>query len=109
MPSRRQRSPSVSSAFNPVPGDVKSVGAGVMEARIHFGPGYRLYFVQRGESLIVLLCGGDKGSQSRDIAKAIEESVKYITANKLKSLAAGKMGFSTSQVGDMVAQKVADM
>jgi len=42
-------------------------------------------------------------------AKAIEESVKYITANKLKSLAAGKMGFSTSQVGDMVAQKVADM
>jgi len=42
-------------------------------------------------------------------AKAIEESVKFITANKLKSLAAGKMGFSTSQVGDMVAQKVADM
>ncbi|OPZ96694.1 MAG: hypothetical protein BWY71_01855 [Planctomycetes bacterium ADurb.Bin412] len=42
-------------------------------------------------------------------AKAIEDSVKFITANKLKSLAAGKMGFSTSQVGDMVAQKVADM
>jgi 3-isopropylmalate dehydrogenase len=42
-------------------------------------------------------------------AKAIEEAVKYVTANKLKSLAAGKMGCSTSEVGDLVAQKVADM
>ena len=53
-------------------GDVKSVGDGVSEARIAFGPGYRLYFTRRGTMLIVLLVGGDKGSRARDIAKAKE-------------------------------------
>jgi putative addiction module killer protein len=52
------------------PGDVAPVGEGVSELRIHFGPGYRVYFVRREKTVVVLLCGGDKGSQERDIAQA---------------------------------------
>ena len=54
------------------PGDVKPVGGGVSEMRIDYGPGYRVYFVRRGEALVILLCGGDKRSQDRDIARALE-------------------------------------
>ena len=53
-------------------GDVKPVGEGVSELRIDYGPGYRLYFVQRGQKLVILLAGGDKKTQSQDIATAIE-------------------------------------
>jgi putative addiction module killer protein len=51
-------------------GDVKPVGAGLSELRIDFGPGYRVYFVQRGSVLVVLLCGGDKKTQAVDINRA---------------------------------------
>lgn len=54
------------------PGDVKPVGEGVSELRIDYGPGYRVYFVQRGDRLVVLLAGGDKRTQERDIQAALE-------------------------------------
>ncbi len=53
-------------------GDVRPVGDGVVEMREHFGPGWRMYFIQRGETLIVMLGGGDKSTQSADIAKAVK-------------------------------------
>ena len=51
-------------------GDVRSLGNALWEARVHSGPGYRLYYTRRGETLILLLCGGDKGNQNRDIQRA---------------------------------------
>ena len=53
-------------------GDVKPVGGGISEMRIDYGPGCRVYFVERGTELVVLLAGGDKRTQSRDIATARE-------------------------------------
>jgi putative addiction module killer protein len=52
-------------------GDVKSVREGVSELRINYGPGYRLYLVRRGETVIILLCGGDKSTQQQDIRTAL--------------------------------------
>ena len=52
------------------PGKTRSVGAGVVEMKVDFGPGYRVYYVQRGAVVVVLLCGGDKSSQDRDIERA---------------------------------------
>lgn len=51
-------------------GDVKPIGDGVMELRIHVGPGYRVYLTRRGDSLVILLAGGDKSSQVRDVERA---------------------------------------
>ena len=54
------------------PGDVKPVGSGVSELRVDHGPGYRIYFVRKGDIVIVRLCGGTKSSQRKDIALAID-------------------------------------
>ena len=51
-------------------GDNKSLGGGLMEMRIDYGPGYRVYFVRRGEAIVILLCGGDKDRQPQDIVRA---------------------------------------
>lgn len=58
-------------------GDARSVGEGVQELRIHFGPGYRVYFGRDGDAVVILLCGGDKGSQDRDVARAHEYWREY--------------------------------
>lgn len=51
-------------------GDAEPVGQGTSELRIHYGPGYRVYFQQRGAAIIILLCGGDKSTQAKDIKAA---------------------------------------
>ena len=58
-------------------GDYRDIGDGVSELRFHFGPGYRVYFCRRGTEIVILLGGGDKGSQSRDVktAKALAKEV----------------------------------
>ena len=53
-------------------GDIKPIGEGVSEMRIDYGPGYRIYFVQRGRELVILLAGGDKRTQAKDIERALE-------------------------------------
>jgi len=64
-----------------LPGDVEPVGEGVSELRIHYGPGYRVYIQRRGSILIVLLCGGDKSTQKRDIATAKKLAMEWSEDN----------------------------
>ena len=58
-------------------GDYRFVGEGVYELRIDYGPGYRAYFIQEGKAVVILLCGGDKRTQSKDIHGAQEYSIDY--------------------------------
>jgi putative addiction module killer protein len=62
---------------NGLPGDVKPVGQGVSELRIHYGSGYRVYFQQRGNEVVLLLCEGDKSSQQKDIEIAIQLAAQW--------------------------------
>ena len=59
------------------PGDVKAVGRGISEMRLTYGPGYRIYYLQDGETLVLLLTGGDKSTQQNDITKAHELAERY--------------------------------
>ena len=59
------------------PGDVEPVGEAVSELRIDYGPGYRVYFTKRGATLLLLLCGGDKKTQAKDIVKAKRLAAEY--------------------------------
>ncbi len=63
------------------PGDARPVGSGVSELRIDYGPGYRVYYLQDGDTLILLLCGGDKSSQNRDIRDAQQIAKVWKEAN----------------------------
>ncbi len=62
-------------------GDVAPIGGGIHELRVHIGPSYRIYFQQRGQTLILLLCGGDKSSQTRDITAARRIAAEWDQSN----------------------------
>lgn len=62
-------------------GDVEPVGQGISELRIHYGPGYRIYFHKRGKAIIVLLCGGDKSTQAKDIKTAKRLAAEWSELN----------------------------
>jgi putative addiction module killer protein len=67
------------------PGDVKPVGTGLSEMRIDYGPGYRVYYQQRGSLVVLLLCGGDKRTQGTDIKQAIKLAEDWQQQAKAKS------------------------
>lgn len=64
------------------PGDVKPVGKGLLEMRIDYGPGYRVNFLRRGLAIVVLLCGGDKSTQDKDIAEARVIAERWIAVEE---------------------------
>jgi putative addiction module killer protein len=59
------------------PGDSRSVGQGILEMRLDYGPGYRIYYLRRGAQLVILLCGGDKRTQQQDIKRAQKLAETY--------------------------------
>jgi putative addiction module killer protein len=63
-------------------GDCKTLGDGIAELRVHHGPGIRIYYSKIGNKIVLLLCGGDKGSQSKDINKAKEYFKEYLSREK---------------------------
>ena len=69
---RQKLLPALSASASAIPGDVKPVGTGVSEMRVSYGPGYRVYFKQTDKTVVLLLCGGDKSTQEKDIKRAKE-------------------------------------
>ncbi|KLP40820.1 type II toxin-antitoxin system RelE/ParE family toxin [Enterobacter ludwigii] len=63
-------------------GDAEPIGDGLSEARIHYGPGYRVYFMRQGDQIVVLLCGGDKSTQKKDIKQAKRIAQDWKESNK---------------------------
>ena len=63
-------------------GDTKAIGDGVQELRVHYGPGYRIYFARKGRAVVILLCAGDKQTQPRDIARAKRYWREHRDANR---------------------------
>jgi putative addiction module killer protein len=59
------------------PGDVKPIGSGISEMRIDYGPGYRVYFMHRGSTIVVILCAGDKRTQAADVRRAVKMSADW--------------------------------
>ena len=90
------------------PGDAKSVGRGVMEMRIAYGPGYRIYYVQRAAEIVILLCGGDKRTHRRDIKRAqalaekqLPKTTRFDAADYLDSEErAGRLHHGGAGIGD---------
>jgi putative addiction module killer protein len=59
------------------PGNIKSVGGGITEMKIDLGPGYRVYYTHRGKTIVLLLCGGDKSTQDKDIRRAAQIAAEW--------------------------------
>jgi probable addiction module antidote protein/putative addiction module killer protein len=85
------------------PGDTRSVGQGILEMRIDYGPGYRIYYVHRGPQIVILLCGGDKRTQQRDIKRAQRLAETFATTKTARFDVADYLDTEERQVAYIAA------